>query len=391
MHMPQIWPMILVGLCGLVGCSPFQLANRTLHQELNQYPRLTDGKISCREYGRWAEEEWSLVAAEAGDLPVSLDYKSGFLQGFVDHVYAGGRVSPPTMPPRRYWRLPFRNEQGQAAIRQWYSGFEHVAQVAKQKGYRDRAIIPSSLLAGQTAEESQYNQGEYIEMEEQLPLEEPTPALPLDPATNSELPLPPKIDDDAGIEPTATATPRETALSPSQDENGTRTSQSQAEGTTAPAIVGSPQPLRTLSSNAASSTTDTPRTESATGTEPRVTSTALDAIDSTATGLTLEADAIGPPLPPWKTQSSLANQMSSSKVIPASAEVPAPANTASTAAGVDEFDPFAGTRFAAPLARQQPPGHDRSQRDSQRRGRGTACIQGLGSRRRDTPRQRPTQ
>ena len=146
---------ILIGFAILIvlqsGCSVYHLTKRTLHTELNEYPQTTEAKRACREYQRWAKQEWHRASNEF-DVPPSRDYASGFLQGFVDQVYGGGETSAPPIPPRKYWRVGYRDANGRQAIDDWYHGFEHGAEVAQVGGYRDRAVVPSSLVAGSGAD-----------------------------------------------------------------------------------------------------------------------------------------------------------------------------------------------------------------------------------------------
>ncbi|MCA9151873.1 MAG: hypothetical protein KDA92_21370, partial [Planctomycetales bacterium] len=53
----------------------------------------------------------------------------------------------PPVPPRKYWRVGYRNEAGRQAVQSWYEGFRHGARVAREKGYRDRAVVPASVFA----------------------------------------------------------------------------------------------------------------------------------------------------------------------------------------------------------------------------------------------------
>ena len=147
-HWPR--PVLVVAALGVLtcisGCSVWHLAHRTMYSELSQYPQLTDAKLSCRQYQRWAKDEWQRIIDTTGGGGYSSDYASGFIQGFVDQVYAGGNVQAPPMPPRKYWRVGYRNQRGRQAVQEWYGGFRHGAQVAKEGGYRQQAVIPSSLL-----------------------------------------------------------------------------------------------------------------------------------------------------------------------------------------------------------------------------------------------------
>lgn len=140
--------LVAVLMSTQTGCSVWQLARRTMFCELNEYPQVTDARLSNQQYQRWAKQEWHRICETEGGGTYSSDYGNGFIQGFVDLVSAGGSASPPPIPPRKYWRIGYRNARGQRAIEEWYQGFEHGARVAEEGGYRDRAIIPSSVLTG---------------------------------------------------------------------------------------------------------------------------------------------------------------------------------------------------------------------------------------------------
>jgi hypothetical protein len=178
-----------LGLCScLPGCSVWHLAHRTLYSELSQYPQVTDGKLACRQYRRWAKDEWQRISHQPGSHGYSSDYASGFIQGFVDQVYAGGNAQAPPIPPRKYWRIGYRNPRGRRAVEQWYDGFRHGAQVAKEGGYREEAVIPSSLWGTQQRADDEQDV-ERRTGEEEGPPPEPTPAEVLQSPTQVE-PLP---------------------------------------------------------------------------------------------------------------------------------------------------------------------------------------------------------
>lgn len=129
------------------GCTPWQMAKRTLFTELNEYPRVTDGRLASKQYSKWAREEWRRIAAASSESHSS-DYIRGFVQGFTSFVHIGGSTDPPPVPPRRYWRVGYKNNRGQAAIQDWYNGYAHGATVADEQGYRERSTLPSSILLG---------------------------------------------------------------------------------------------------------------------------------------------------------------------------------------------------------------------------------------------------
>jgi hypothetical protein len=161
-----------------------------MYSELSQYPQVTDGKLACRQYRRWAKDEWQRVSHQSGGHGYSSDYASGFIQGFVDQVFAGGNAQAPPIPPRKYWRIGYRNPRGRQAVEQWYDGFRHGATVAKDGGYRQEAVIPSSLWgAEQRADHEQALERQIAD--EEVPPPKPTPAeVPQSPKQLGPLPPP---------------------------------------------------------------------------------------------------------------------------------------------------------------------------------------------------------
>jgi hypothetical protein len=69
----------------------------------------------------------------------------GFLDGFTDFVYAGGSGEPPPVPPRQFWNVEWRSPRGHEASQDWFSGYRHGARVARDGGFRQRAIVQSSV------------------------------------------------------------------------------------------------------------------------------------------------------------------------------------------------------------------------------------------------------
>lgn len=136
------WCVGAIALFALPGCTPIQSAHRILYNDFREFPPVTDARQSCRIYRHWAQHEWQQLESESGESP-SGAYKSGFLDGFVDAVYAGGNGEPPVVPPRRFWRVIFRNSAGDNYLADWTRGFRHGARIALDGGYRQRALVPS--------------------------------------------------------------------------------------------------------------------------------------------------------------------------------------------------------------------------------------------------------
>lgn len=133
-----------------VGCNLYQNARRTIFQEPSEYSWIYDRKESIKVYRTWADRAWQEQCK--GDSPSSYSkvYALGFKDGFVDMVFAGGSGEPPALPPREYWNVDLRNPNGHTEATDWFAGYRHGAQLAREEGYRERALVPSSLsLFGQ--------------------------------------------------------------------------------------------------------------------------------------------------------------------------------------------------------------------------------------------------
>jgi hypothetical protein len=76
---------------------------------------------------------------------LTADYRSGFLDGFVDYTYAGGTGEPPPVPPRTFWNVQLRSLEGKARVNQWFAGYRHGARMAASGGYRALATIHTSF------------------------------------------------------------------------------------------------------------------------------------------------------------------------------------------------------------------------------------------------------
>jgi hypothetical protein len=134
------------------GCSVCQQARRTVCFEPLDFPLKLDRARSLKTYRRWAAEAWRTERAACPEAAASRDYATGFQDGFVDFLYAGGDGTPPPIPPRKYWNLAWRSPAGQVAANQWFAGFRHGAQVAHDGGYRQQAVVPSSFRAAERRE-----------------------------------------------------------------------------------------------------------------------------------------------------------------------------------------------------------------------------------------------
>jgi hypothetical protein len=105
-----------------------------------------DRKATFERNRALAEQVWAYVVSSDSGACYSIDYAEGFLEGYTDYLTLGGTGAAPPIPPRRYWNVDYRNPGGEGVIQEWFAGFEHGAAEAKASGYRQLAVVPSSVL-----------------------------------------------------------------------------------------------------------------------------------------------------------------------------------------------------------------------------------------------------
>ncbi len=141
---------LMLALAVLPGCSVCQQARRTMLEEPAAFAWKWDRARSLKVYRQWALEAWSLESGSCGEPGSTDDYALGFRDGFVDTVYGGGEGEPPPVPPRKFWNVGWRTEQGDAAAREWFAGYRHGAHVAQSGGYRERGVVESSYRSSES-------------------------------------------------------------------------------------------------------------------------------------------------------------------------------------------------------------------------------------------------
>jgi hypothetical protein len=185
-----------LGLATQSGCTVFQNARRTLIQEPSEFSWRWDRGRSLKVYRQWADQAW---AAESGACPEAGavdEYALGFRDGFVDFVYAGGDGQPPPVPPRKFWNVAWRTPEGDVAAQQWFAGYRHGAQSARNGGYRQSGIVNSSYRTDLAAG-SWTSAAPPTMVDSASPLGPPIETLPTPPeapapSDGESLPAPPK-------------------------------------------------------------------------------------------------------------------------------------------------------------------------------------------------------
>ena len=144
---------------------------------------MDDRDHSVEVYRSWADQAWGEQLATDSGQCVQGAYAAGFKDGFVDYVYGGGSGEPPPVPPRPFWNVDLRNPNGHTEATDWFAGYRHGAQVAREEGYRKRALIPSSLFLLGTQGEGWNNQPNIGEPS-LAPFSEIVSEAPLEPFAN---------------------------------------------------------------------------------------------------------------------------------------------------------------------------------------------------------------
>lgn len=146
----------LLGVCVFAsGCGLVQRATCNLAYETR---RCVDTATLAARHRRWAREAWAHTCA-ASPEPYSPYFAQGFTDGFLDYVEAGGTGEPPAVPPRRFWTAKFQTYEGRLAIEDWFAGFRQGAAIAREAGYRELAILPSSLSSLASGPPPELNDG----------------------------------------------------------------------------------------------------------------------------------------------------------------------------------------------------------------------------------------
>lgn len=123
----------------VVGCGGlFRNGTRNL---VNEAKLVRDERYEHIRSACLAHEAWEKVRAECPRRHYSSDYAAGFKAGFIDYLYAGGCGDPPALPPKHYRHFHGESAQGTQALQDWYAGFRHGAEAAKESGQRQFVLV----------------------------------------------------------------------------------------------------------------------------------------------------------------------------------------------------------------------------------------------------------
>jgi hypothetical protein len=87
----------------------------------------------CFVNHRRAASAWKATYPRPDRRSFSSDYEHGWKSGYFD-VSTGGCGEPPVIPPNKYWSTRYQSDSGQAAVEDWYTGFQDGAIAAEGDG-----------------------------------------------------------------------------------------------------------------------------------------------------------------------------------------------------------------------------------------------------------------
>lgn len=175
----------LFAFCMLAGCRLHDNFMQTMIMEPSQFAEYLEEKSDRARYCRLATEVY-----DQGQHHGSKHYAHGFKSGFVDIMMAGGPVTLPLLPPRRYWSRDYQTPEGHRAAHDWFAGFEDGAAAAHDGGYRKLVTIPSTAslyMGGAPLTPPAVDRSLPGEFEEVVPEEPPTPNPETAPLESEEL------------------------------------------------------------------------------------------------------------------------------------------------------------------------------------------------------------
>lgn len=142
---PLLW---ILAVCALTGCRLHHNFSQTMIHEPLQFHEYFKEHTERNRYRRLASGVYSSVTGvRASKRRKEGPYEEGFKDGFVEYMIAGRTVSPPLLPPRKYWNKRPEKLTGECHAQQWFAGYEHGAITARDGCYRRFVTIPVSPLA----------------------------------------------------------------------------------------------------------------------------------------------------------------------------------------------------------------------------------------------------
>ena len=113
------------------------------------------------------------------------DFEDGFRDGYYD-IASGGRGTPPTLPPRKYWNSRYQNQEGHMKMMAWFDGFDHGALAALEDG-----VAEWNRIVTNHASRNNWQPDGWVEQEVMGLEMDPAMAPPTDPSDNGVSVVPP--------------------------------------------------------------------------------------------------------------------------------------------------------------------------------------------------------
>lgn len=135
--------VVMLSICGLSflgsGCA---LVHDTATSFAFSLARPVEECLEKYENKKAAKAAWWEVSAEG---EYSEHYGKGFKHGFAEYLFRGGNGQPPVVAPPCYRSICYQNPEGHEMVQDWFAGYRHGADAAKQSGLRRFIIAPSAL------------------------------------------------------------------------------------------------------------------------------------------------------------------------------------------------------------------------------------------------------
>src|SRR5207302_6377029 len=94
-----------------------------------------------------AEQAWTRLRRDARAQPMSDDFGDGFKQGYVASLRRSGWVETPTAAPQCYAAPRYQTAEGHHAIQDWFHGYRHGADLARESNLLDSSTRQVSATA----------------------------------------------------------------------------------------------------------------------------------------------------------------------------------------------------------------------------------------------------
>lgn len=126
----------------LGGCN---LAYYTVKNVFNEPYTLADQLLRHHDLKSEGKEAWQEIRIQYPRCMFSHEFREGFLDGFADYLDRGGNAQPPAVPPKKFTRNKYLNQEGHALIKDYFLGFQYGVDVALATKQREVLTVPVLL------------------------------------------------------------------------------------------------------------------------------------------------------------------------------------------------------------------------------------------------------